>query len=53
VVGGSGSKYIAFLSALRMMDRVQYIVDINPHRHRKFIPGIGKEIVSPDFLKGH
>jgi hypothetical protein len=32
---------------------VQYIVDINPHRHGKFIPGIGKEIVSPEFLKAH
>jgi SAM-dependent methyltransferase len=53
VIWGSGSKCVAFLSTLGMMDQVQYIVDINPHRHGKFIPGIGKEIVSPDFLKEH
>jgi hypothetical protein len=53
VIWGSGSKCVAFLSTLGMKDQVQYIVDINPHRHGKFIPGIGKEIVSPEFLREH
>lgn len=32
---------------------IQYIVDINPYRHGKFIPGLGKEIMSPEFLKAY
>jgi len=51
VVWGSGSKCVAFLTTLDTKDQVQYIVDINPHRQGKFIPGVGKEIMSPEFLK--
>lgn len=51
VVWGSGSKCVAFLTTLGTRDRVQYVVDINPHRHGKFIPGVGKEIMPPAFLK--
>ena len=51
VVWGSGSKCVAFLTTLDTIDKIQYVVDINPHRHGKFIPGVGKEIMPPDFLK--
>ena len=51
VVWGSGSKCVAFLTTLDTKEQVQYIVDINPHRHGKFIPGVGQEIMSPEFLK--
>ena len=51
VVWGSGSKCVAFLTTLDTIDRIQYVVDINPHRHGKFIPGVGKQIMSPEFLK--
>jgi len=51
IVWGSGSKCVAFLSTLGFKDEVDYIVDINPFRHGKFIPGSGKEIMSPQFLK--
>ncbi len=51
VVWGSGSKCVAFLTTLDTIDKIQYVVDINPHRHGKFIPGVGKEIMSPAFLK--
>jgi hypothetical protein len=53
VVWGSGSKCVAFLTTLDTIDKVQYVVDINPHRHGKFIPGVGKEIVAPEFLKDY
>ncbi|MGB6166616.1 MAG: hypothetical protein WBF52_03435, partial [Geitlerinemataceae cyanobacterium] len=53
VVWGSGSKCVAFLTTLGVTDQVDYIVDINPHRHGKFIPGVGKEIMSPEFLKDY
>jgi SAM-dependent methyltransferase len=51
VVWGSGSKCVAFLTTLDTIDKIQYVVDINPHRHGKFIPGVGKQIMSPQFLK--
>lgn len=51
VVWGSGSKCVAFLTTLNTIDKIEYVVDINPHRHGKFIPGVGKEIMSPEFLK--
>ncbi len=51
VVWGSGSKCVAFLTTLDTIDYIQYVVDINPHRHGKFIPGVGKEIMPPEFLK--
>ena len=51
IVWGSGSKCVGFMTTLGVKDEIQYIVDINPRRHGKFIPGTGKEIVAPEFLK--
>ncbi|AOY78698.1 class I SAM-dependent methyltransferase [Moorena producens JHB] len=51
VVWGSGSKCVAFLTTLDTTDKIEYVVDINPHRHGKFIPGVGKKIMAPEFLK--
>jgi hypothetical protein len=51
VLWGSGSKAVAFLSAMEDAHRhIQYLVDINPHRWGKFVPGHVKQIVGPDFL---
>jgi hypothetical protein len=41
------------MTTLKIKDEIQYIVDINPNRHGKFIPGVGKQIVSPNFLKDY
>jgi hypothetical protein len=51
IVWGSGSKCVAFMATLGIQDEIAYIVDINPNRHGKFIPGIGKQIRSPESLK--
>ena len=53
IVWGSGSKCVAFMTTLNVKDEINYIVDINPHRHGKYIPGVGKQIVSPEFLKDY
>jgi SAM-dependent methyltransferase len=50
VVWGSGSKGVAFLSALGLPGAVEYVVDINPFRQGKFMAGSGQRIVSPEFL---
>jgi hypothetical protein len=31
-------------------EEIEYLVDINPYRHGKFVPGTGKQIVGPEFL---
>ncbi len=50
VVWGSGSKGVAFLSALGGGEDIEYVVDINPFRQGKFMAGTGQEIVGPAFL---
>jgi SAM-dependent methyltransferase len=44
---GSGSKCVSFLSSLRPNLELITLVDINPHRHGKFLPGSGLEIRDP------
>jgi SAM-dependent methyltransferase len=53
VIWGSGSKCVAFLTSIGLNEEVEHVVDINPHRHGKFIPGLGKEIKPPEFLKSY
>jgi SAM-dependent methyltransferase len=48
-VWGSGSKCVSFLTTIGL-DKVDYVVDINPHRHGKYILGSGLEISSPEVL---
>jgi SAM-dependent methyltransferase len=50
VLWGSGSKGVAFLTTLGITSEVEYVVDINPYRQGKFMPGTGHPIVSPQFL---
>jgi len=51
VVWGSGSKGVAFLTALKLNGSIEYVVDINPFRQGKFMAGTGQEIVGPKFLE--
>ena len=51
VIWGSGSKCVAFLSTLCVRDEIEYVVDINPHRHGKFLAGSGKKIWPPESLR--
>ena len=51
VIWGSGSKCVAFLSTLGVRDEIEWIVDINPYRHGKFLAGSGIEIRPPEMLR--
>lgn len=51
VVWGAGSKGVTFLNVLRTEDLIQYVVDINPRKHGKYIAGTGQRIVGPEFMK--
>jgi hypothetical protein len=41
-----------FLNELQMRpESIEYVVDINPRKQRRFIPGTGQEIVAPEALR--
>lgn len=47
VLWGGGSKAVAFLTTLGTVDEVQLVVDINPHKQDKYLPGTGHRVVGP------
>lgn len=48
---GAGSKAVAFLTTLGILDEVPYGVDVNPFKHETYLAGNGQKIVAPGFLK--
>jgi len=47
-VWGAGAKGVTFLNLLHLGPRaVPYVVDINPRKQGKYVPGTGQQIVSP------
>jgi SAM-dependent methyltransferase len=48
---GSGSKAVSFLTTLAVADEVETVVDINPRKHGKFMPGTGHEVFAPEDLR--
>jgi len=50
-VWGAGSKGVMFLNMPVARDRIKYALDINPHKHGKYIPGSGQQIMPPTWLK--
>jgi SAM-dependent methyltransferase len=51
VIWGSGSKCVAFLTTLGIDREIGCVVDINPKRHGKYIAGVVKQIMPPEYLK--
>ncbi|MGH8298204.1 MAG: class I SAM-dependent methyltransferase [Steroidobacteraceae bacterium] len=49
-IWGSGSKCVSLISSLKLGSELVAVVDINPHKHGKFLAGSGLEIVSPNAL---
>lgn len=50
-IWGSGSKCVSLMSSVDFGDTLRAIVDINPHKHGKFLAGSGWEILGPDALQ--
>lgn len=50
VIWGAGSKCVAFLTTLGNGDDIDYVVDINPHKQGKYLPGTGHRVCSPEDL---
>lgn len=54
VAWGGGSKGVTFLNVLGIGDDlVARVVDVNPRKTGRFIPGTAQQIVQPDFLREH
>jgi SAM-dependent methyltransferase len=52
-IWGSGSKCVSFLSTIEITDEIGMIVDVNPHRHGKYLGGSGKKISPPEALSDY
>lgn len=50
VVWGAGAKGVSFLNMLQIKDQIRYVVDVNPRKKDKYMPGTGHQIVLPSFL---
>jgi hypothetical protein len=50
VVWGGGSKGVTFLNTLQIQYQIEYVVDVNPHKHGKYVAGTGQMIVAPEHL---
>jgi SAM-dependent methyltransferase len=51
VLWGSGSKAVGFIVTLGFDEEIEYVVDVNPHKQGKFMPGVAQQIVAPSFLR--
>jgi SAM-dependent methyltransferase len=52
VIWGAGSKGVMFLNLLHVATGagIDWVVDVNPHKHDHFVPLMGQRIVGPDRL---
>lgn len=50
VVWGAGSKGVTFLNVLKNESGIESVVDVNPHKQGRYVPGTGQRVVSPDDL---
>jgi SAM-dependent methyltransferase len=48
---GAGAKGTIFLNVLEKHALVDYVVDINPHKQGRFVPGTGQQIIPPGALR--
>ncbi len=51
IIWGGGSKGVAFLTTLGIVDEIKYVVDINPKKKDTYMAGTGQRIVLPEYLK--
>lgn len=53
VLWGAGAKGVSFMNMLKIYDRIEYVVDINPNKQGKHVAGTGQKIISPEFLQNY
>ena len=50
-IWGGGSKGVSFLTTIELTEEVAQVVDINPYKQGKFLPGTGHQVIGPEALK--
>lgn len=50
VIWGGGSKGVSFLTTLGLDSEVSAVVDVNPYKQGKFMPGAGHRVIAPSAL---
>jgi SAM-dependent methyltransferase len=53
VVWGGGSKGVSFLTSLGLEAEVSAVVDVNPYKQGKFMPGTGHCVIAPSALSAN
>ena len=48
IAWGAGSKCVAFTTTLGIAEQLDYVVDINPHKQGKYLPGTAHPVVGPE-----
>jgi ubiquinone/menaquinone biosynthesis C-methylase UbiE len=51
VLWGAGSKAVSLLTTSKIVGEIEYLVDLNPHKHGKFLPGTGHPVIGPEQLR--
>lgn len=51
VAWGAGAKAVSFFNITDAGEELSHVVDVNPAKHGKFLPGTGHPIVSPEALR--
>jgi len=51
IIWGAGAKTVSFLNMLGIDKSIEYVVDINPNKHGKYIAGTGHKIISPEEIR--
>lgn len=50
VLWGAGSKGVSFVNTLEVREEIGYLIDLNPYKNGRFVPGAGHQVRSPGFL---
>jgi hypothetical protein len=50
VAWGAGARAVTFFNLLGITDAIPFVVDLNPNKTGKYLPGTAQRIVQPEFL---
>jgi SAM-dependent methyltransferase len=49
-IWGGGSKGVSFITTNGAENQIAHVVDVNPHKQGKYLPGAGNEVIAPEAL---
>ena len=52
VLWGAGAKGVTFLNLLDLPDPFDHVIDVNPRKVGRYVPGTGQRVEAPDVLRG-